>query len=78
MIFLNLDSLDKASNLTKVCEKYDVDFDVFYGRYIIDGKSVLGVASLIGHIIKIETNTNDSLLLNYIIKDLEGIGAWVE
>ena len=50
MIFLNLDSLDKASNLTKVCEKYDVDFDVLYGRYTIDGKSVLGVASLISPI----------------------------
>lgn len=78
MIFLNLDTLDKASKLVKTCENYDVDFDVLYGRYTIDGKSVLGVSSLIGHIIKIVPNTNDSLLMNYIIKDLENIGAWTE
>ena len=78
MIFLNLETLDKANKLVKICEKYDIDFDVLYGRYIIDGKSVLGVTSLIGHIIKIVPNTNDILLLEYIIKDLEEIGAWVQ
>ena len=78
MVFLNLDTLDKANKLVKICEKYDIDFDVLYGRYIIDGKSVLGVTSLIGHIIKIIPNTNDILLLEYIIKDLEEIGAWVQ
>ena len=77
MVFLNLDSLDKVTNLVKVCEKYDsIDFDVVYGRYVIDGKSVLGVTSLIGHIIKIVPNTNDVLLLGYVVKDLEEIGAW--
>lgn len=77
MVFLNLDSLDKVTKLVKVCEKYDsVDFDVIHGRYVINGKSVLGVSSLIGNIVKIETNTTDSLLITYIIKELEEIGAW--
>lgn len=76
MIFLSLDSLDKVSKLTKVCESYEVDFDVLYGRYTIDGKSVLGVSSLIGHIVKIVPNTDDILLLEYITKDLKEIGAW--
>ena len=77
MVFLNLDSLDKVTKLVKVCEKYDsIDFDVIHGRYVINGKSVLGVSSLIGNIVKIEPNTTDSLLTTYIIKELEEIGAW--
>lgn len=77
MVFLNLDSLDKVTKLVKVCEKYDsIDFDVIHGRYVINGKSVLGVSSLIGNIVKIEPNTTDSLLTTYVIKELEEIGAW--
>lgn len=78
MIFLNLDSLDKVSKLVKVCEKYDIDMDIVYGRYIINGKSVLGVSSLMGNIVKINPITDDKLLLGYIVKDLEPIGAWVQ
>ena len=77
MVFLNLDSLDKVTKLVKVCEKYDsIDFDVIHGRYVINGKSVLGVSSLIGNIVKIEPNTTDSLLTTYVIKELEEIVAW--
>ena len=78
MILINLDSLDKVTQLTRVCEKYDIDFDITYGRYIINGKSVLGVSSLIGNIVKIVPDTNDNLMLGYIIKDLKEIGAWTE
>ena len=76
MVLLNLDSLDKVEKLTKVCERYDVDVDIIYGRYTINGKSVLGVTSLIGNIVKIIPDTNDNLMLGYITRDLLEIGAW--
>lgn len=78
MILINLDSLDIVTQLTRVCEKYEADTDVIYGRYVVNGKSVLGVSSLIGKIVKIEPNTNDKLLLSYITRDLKEIGAWTE
>ena len=78
MIFLNLDGLNKVEQLVKVCEKYEIYVDVVHGRYTINGKSVLGVSSLIGNIVKIVPATKDKLLLGYIVKDLESIGAWVQ
>ena len=78
MIFLNLDGLNKVEQLVKVCEKYEIDIDVVHGRYTLNGKSVLGVSSLMGNIVKIIPATEDQLLLGYIIKDLKEIGAWVQ
>lgn len=80
MIFLNLDRLENASKLTKICEKYSkyMEVDVTYGRYVIDGCSILGVTSLLGNIVKLKPRTDDSLLVEYFIKDVKEIGAWVE
>ena len=78
MILINLDSLDVVTQLTRACEKYEIDTDVVYGRYVVNGKSVLGVSSLIGKIVKIEPNTDDNLLLEYLTRDLKEIGAWTE
>ena len=77
MIFLNLDTLDKVDKLTRVCDRYEINFDVIHGRYIIDGRSVLGVSSLLGNIVKIVPDTDDKWLLVYITRELEEIGAWV-
>ena len=77
MIFINLDSLNKVNALTKVCEKYDdLDTDIMYGRYIVNGCSVLGVSSLLGNIVRVCPNTDDEEIMNSMIKDLEEIGAW--
>ena len=77
MVFVTLDSLDVVNALVKVCEKYkDIDTDVLHGRYIVNGRSVLGVSSLLGNIVKVCPNTTDETIMNSIIKDLEEIGAW--
>ena len=48
MVFVTLDSLEVVNALVKVCEKYkDIDTDVLHGRYIVNGRSVLGVSSLL-------------------------------
>lgn len=79
MVFINLDTIEKAIKLTGVCEKYkSIDIDILYGRYIIDGRSILGVSSLLGNIIKIYPNTDDNEMIDSITKDLEKIGAWKE
>lgn len=77
MVFITLDSLNKINELVKVCERYkEVDIDIMHGRYTVDGRSVLGTASLLGNIVKVCPNTNDESVMNSIINDLEKIGAW--
>lgn len=47
-----------AKKLVSICEKYeDADIDVFYGRQIIDGKSILGVISLMGRMVSLKVNS---------------------
>lgn len=50
-----------AKKLVNICEKYeDSDIDVIYGRQIIDGKSILGVMSLMGRMVTIKINNEEN------------------
>lgn len=78
MIFLKLDTLETANELSKICERYkeDMDVDIIYGRQVIDGRSVLGVVSLLGNIIKIAPITKDEKLMSIFFDEIKGIGAY--
>lgn len=75
MLSYNLDSFESAKKLIGLCEKYkdQMDIDVICGRYIIDACSVLGVHSLIGHIVSIEPQTDDENLKSEFGEELEKI-----
>lgn len=60
MVSYFLQDVDSAKKLVSVCEKYEeAEIDVIYGRQIIDGKSILGVMSLIGRIVSIKVNSSN-------------------
>lgn len=37
---------NNAALFVKICNEFDIDIDVKYGRYTIDAKSVMGVLSM--------------------------------
>jgi phosphotransferase system HPr-like phosphotransfer protein len=41
-----LNSIDKVKNFVNDVTKFDSDFDLISGRYVIDAKSIMGVFSL--------------------------------
>ena len=41
-----LDSIDKVKNFVNTLIKFDCDFDLVSGRYVIDAKSIMGIFSL--------------------------------
>jgi len=43
---ISLDSIDKVKAFVNVINKYDYDFDLVSGRYVIDAKSIMGIFSL--------------------------------
>ena len=43
-IFLN--SIDKVKSFVNDISKFDYDFDLVSGRYVVDAKSVMGIFSL--------------------------------
>ena len=43
---ISLNSIDRVKTLVNELSKYDSDFDLISGRYVIDAKSMMGVFSL--------------------------------
>ena len=72
---ISLNSIDKVKSFVNEITKYDNDFDLVSGRYVIDAKSIMGIFSLdlskpIELNIHAEGNADDilSALDPYIIK----------
>ena len=43
---ISLNSIDKEKSFVNDITKFDVDFDLVSGRYVIDAKSIMGIFSL--------------------------------
>ena len=43
---ISLNSIDKVKSFVNTITKYDNDFDLVSGRYVIDAKSIMGIFSL--------------------------------
>ena len=72
---ISLNSIDKVKSFVNEITKYDNDFDLVSGRYVIDAKSIMGIFSLdlskpIDLNIHADSNLDDYLaaLDSYIIK----------
>ena len=45
-VHISLNSIDKVKAFVNDISKYDFDFDLVSGRYVIDAKSIMGIFSL--------------------------------
>ncbi len=43
---IQLNSIDKVKSFVNDISRFDTDFDLISGRYIIDAKSIMGIFSL--------------------------------
>lgn len=43
---VSLNSIDKVKSFVNEVAKFDSDFDLVSGRYVIDAKSIMGIFSL--------------------------------
>ena len=43
---ISLNSIDKVKSFVNAITKFDNDFDLVSGRYVIDAKSIMGIFSL--------------------------------
>ena len=77
MLNYNLDSVQSAERLIRLCEKYrddiGLDIDVTHGRQTVDGCSLLGVTSLIGRFVTVVPNTTDKEMIQKFAEELERI-----
>ena len=73
-IYISLNSIDKVKAFVNEITKFENDFDLVSGRYVIDAKSIMGIFSLdlskpIELNIHSESNTDEilSVLAPYIV-----------
>lgn len=45
-IWINLDNFDKIKEFVNITSHLDYDLDLISGRYVVDGKSIMGIFSL--------------------------------
>ena len=45
-VLISLNSIDKVKTFVNEITKFDYDFDLVSGRYVIDAKSIMGIFSL--------------------------------
>ena len=43
---ISLNSIDKVKNFVNLINRFDYDFDLVSGRYVIDANSIMGIFSL--------------------------------
>ena len=59
---ISLNSIDKVKAFVNDVTKFDTDFDLVSGRYVIDAKSIMGIFSLdLSKPIDLTIHTDDNL-----------------
>lgn len=57
---ISLNSIDKVKSFVNDITKFNNDFDLVSGRYVIDAKSIMGIFSLdLSKPIKVEAHSDD-------------------
>ena len=71
---ISLNSIDKVKSFVNDISRFDTDFDLVSGRYVIDAKSIMGIFSLdLSKPIDLNIHAEDNLdeilaaLKNYIV-----------
>ena len=71
---ISLNSIDKVKSFVSDISRFDSDFDLVSGRYVIDAKSIMGIFSLdLSKPIELNIHAEDNIdeilaaLKNYIV-----------
>jgi phosphotransferase system HPr-like phosphotransfer protein len=61
-VSISLNSIDKVKSFVNDITKFDTDFDLISGRYVIDAKSIMGIFSLdLAKPIELNIHTDENL-----------------
>ena len=68
-VLISLNSIDKVKSFVNEITKFDYDFDLVSGRYVIDAKSIMGIFSLdLSKPIELNIHASDSNLEDILEK----------
>ena len=65
---------ENVNKFVKICNKYKEDIDVVSGRYIVNGKSILGLLSLnLLDDVTVTIHTDNIVIAERFINEVKGI-----
>ncbi len=68
---IRLSTPEMVSDFINVCSKYDCDINLYDGRSVIDGKSIIGVFAVTqGKIIEVQAISSDESVISKFIEDI--------
>ena len=67
-----------ANQLYKICDTCDFDVNIVCGRKCVDGKSIIGVMEMCGHIVTLAPVTPDEYSWEMFFHRVQEIGAYKE
>jgi phosphotransferase system HPr-like phosphotransfer protein len=66
---ISLNSIDKVKAFVNDITKFDCDFDLVSGRYVIDAKSIMGIFSLdLSKPITLNVHGDDEAIMEVLFK----------
>ena len=69
---ISLNSIDKVKSFVNEITKYDNDFDLVSGRYVIDAKSIMGIFSVdLSKALTLVIGTDDKTEIDRIKKTIQ-------
>lgn len=75
MIKLQLD-INRIEDFCHICETFPFDVNVMCGRVAVDGKSIIGVAKMAGHIVDLIPVTQDEHEIESFYRAMKPLGAY--
>ncbi len=68
---IRLSTPEMVSDFINVCSKYDCDVNLYDGRSVIDGKSIIGVFAIMqGKVIEVQAISSDESVILRFIEDM--------
>ena len=73
MTAFKIETLTDAQNLVNICNKYPFNINIIYSTQTVDGKSFLGVSSLLGNYVSVIPMTDNEEMLNKLENEIKPI-----
>ncbi len=69
---IRLSTPEMVSDFINVCSKYNCDINLYDGRRVIDGKSIIGVFTITqGKVIEVQAISSDESVISKFINDMK-------
>lgn len=69
---VSLNTINKVKKFVNIANKFDCDVDVLQGRYIVDGRSIMGIFSLnLTESVTVEIESDDKKEIDRFLKKME-------